>query len=276
MLNPDGQKGVLGMTAKHNPAEAYKLRYLPLDTIRPNPAQPRRQFDSEELRSLSESIRANGILQPLTVRAEGKGYVLIAGERRLRAAKLAGLSRVPCCIRPGDEKESAVLAMLENLQRKDLTPREEALGLLTLIEGWGVSQEEAARRLGKSQPAIANKLRLLRLSEPVWEQLERGNLTERHARALLRLPEELREQTAATAAEQQLTVSQTEELVEKLLTPPPPAPKPRRVMVVRDVRIFLNTIRAALDTMKNAGIPAEEHREQTDTYIQYTIRIPLG
>ena len=168
-----------------------RVRYISLNQIRPNPQQPRRSFDEDSLSELAESIRSYGILQPLTVRRQGTGYELVAGERRLRAAAMAGLREVPCLVAQVGEEDSALLALMENLQRRDLDCWEEAEALSRLIARYGLSQEEAARRLGRSQPAVANKLRLLRLPDSVRQFLQENNLTERHARALLRLGTEV-------------------------------------------------------------------------------------
>lgn len=165
-----------------------RIRQIPVIQITPNANQPRTEFSRDELVELADSIRQNGVLQPLTVRrGKQNQYELIAGERRLRASILAGMDTVPCIIVQCDDQQSAVFALLENLQRVDLGPFEEAEGIARLIEAWGITQEEAAQRLGKKQSTIANKLRLLKLSEPERRQIVEACLTERHARALLRL-----------------------------------------------------------------------------------------
>ena len=221
---------------------------LPIDALRPNPNQPRIEFDEASLRSLSDSIRRYGILQPLTVRRTDEGYELIAGERRLRAAKLAGLREVPCLLARSSEEESALLALIENLQRRDLHYLEEAAAIARLIATNGHSQEQAAERLGKSQSAIANKLRLLRLSPDCVRLLREHDLSERHARALLRLTdEEDRLKALQVIAARGYNVAQSEAYIEELLklkqkTPPPRLP----TYIVKDVRIFLNTIRHSL------------------------------
>lgn len=238
---------------------------LPIDALRPNPNQPRIEFDEASLRSLSDSIRRYGILQPLTVRRTDEGYELIAGERRLRAAKLAGLREVPC-----------LLALIENLQRRDLHYLEEAAAIARLIATYGLSQEQAAERLGKSQSAIANKLRLLRLSPDCVRLLREHDLSERHARALLRLTdEEDRLKALQVIAARGYNVAQSEAHIEELLklkqkTPPPRLP----TYIVKDVRIFLNTIRHSLGLMQRAGVEADMQREDTDDGILLTIRIP--
>ena len=213
---------------------------------RPQPDQPRRVFPQHELEELAASIRSLGLLQPLTVRRGERGWELVAGERRLRAAKLAGLTEVPCLSLQIDSQRSSLLALVENLQRRDLDFWEEALALNKLISTYHLSQEEAARRIGKSQSAVANKLRLLKLPTPVLERLRDGGATERHARALLPLADPaLQIQAADTILKEKLTVAQTEAWWTSSSAPRPPLPpvrRPRRVFVVKDVRLFLNSL----------------------------------
>lgn len=255
-----------------------RVRYLGVESLRANPNQPRRYFEPEALRELAESIRRYGILQPLTVRRAGDGYELIAGERRLRGAKLAGLREVPCLVLRSDEEESALLSLVENLQRSDLHYLEEAAAIAKLIETFGLSQEQAAEKLGRSQSAVANKLRLLRLGPECVRILREHGLSERHARALLRLSDE-EERLAAlrTIAQRRYNVAQTEEYIEKLIqgvngTPP----KRRPTYVVKDVRLFLNTIKRSMGIMQRAGVAAAYEREDTESEIRLTIRIPRG
>ena len=254
--------------------ESGRVMFLPVEDIVPNPNQPRAIFEQVELEELARSIGELGILQPLSVRKFGGGWELIAGERRLRAAKLAGLKEVPCLSVQADDRASSLLALVENLQRRDLDFREEALALRTLIDQYGLSQEEAARRIGKSQSAVANKLRILRLPEEALELLRSGGATERHARALLILPSApLQLDAARRVVDGQLTVAQTEALCKALLTEPP---KKRRkpVFAVRDVRLFLNTISHSLDLMRSAGVDARCRREDSEEEILLTIHIP--
>ena len=258
--------------------DSTRVLFLPVDDIFPNPDQPRRVFAQADLEELAKSIQALGLLQPLTVRRRADGWELVAGERRLRACKLAGLKEVPCLALQIDSQRSSLLALVENLQRKDLDFWEEALALDKLISTYHLSQEEAAKRIGKSQSAVANKLRLLKLPREVLEILRDGGASERHARALLRLDDPaLQEQAARTAVEQQLTVAQTEALVETLLLPPPPDQpprKPRRTFIVKDVRLFLNTVQRGLALMRTAGVNAQCQREDGEEEICLTIRIP--
>lgn len=250
---------------------------LRVEDIRPNPHQPRQTFDDEGLRELASSIRRHGILQPLTVRSAGGGkWELVAGERRLRAAKLAGLEKVPCIRREADDRESALLALVENLQRRDLHYLEEAAAIAAYIQQAGVTQEEAAAQLGRSPSALANKLRLLRLSPACRELLVRNGLTERHARCLLRLEDE-EERLAALRhiADKQLNVAQAEQYVDQRLaqlqsTPP----KRRRTFILKDVRLFLNSLDRGLRMVRDAGVDARTERQETDDAILLTIRIP--
>lgn len=260
--------------------------YLRPEDISPNPVQPRRRFDEESLRELSESIRSYGILHPLTVRLRCGKYELVAGERRLRAAKLAGLTELPCILLDLNMEDAGLLALVENLQRKDLDFLEEAEGLRRLIRMFGLSQEEAARRIGKSQSAVANKLRLLKLPEDVLEKLRSAGLTERHGRALLRLPDAESQRAAlAVITEQRMTVAAAEAYVDTLLFPPEPDPEPeeaapaerkgrKKTFVMKDLRLFLNTVSRSVDLMKQGGLGADMKREETEDALILTISIP--
>ena len=249
---------------------------LPAAEIRPNPRQPRRVFDEAGLRELAASIRAHGVLQPLTVRRTAEGWELIAGERRLRASRLAGLETVPCIESTADGDESALLALIENLQRQDLHYFEEAAAIGDYIQKAGITQEEAARRLGRSPSALANKLRLLRLSPACREQLVAAGLTERHARCLLRLEDEPERLTALKyIADHQLNVAQTEQYIERRLAAlqaTPPAG--RRTFILKDVRLFLNSLDHGLRLIRSAGVNAACDRQETEEDILLTIRIP--
>ena len=254
--------------------ESGRVLFVSVDQIRPNPAQPRRIFDRESLQELAASISQFGILQPLTVRRREGCFELVAGERRLRAARIAGLDQVPCVLLDVDEEQSGLLALVENLQRKDLDYIEEAEGIARLLRVYGLSQEQAAKRLGKSPSAVANKLRLLKHSPAVLDALRQNRLSERHARALLRLPEEdQRLAVIAEAAKKELTVAQTEACIEKLLSSPPPR-RGIRKLLLRDVRLFLNSLDHHLRTMQEAGIRADCGREETEDEIILTIRLP--
>ena len=249
--------------------ETGRVVFLPVRSIRPNPSQPRKVFQPEPLQELADSIARHGILQPLSVRRIPGGYELIAGERRLRAAQIAGLSEVPCIVMQMDARESGMAAMVENLQRQDLDFIEEALGIRHLLEEYQMSQEQAARLLGKSQSAIANKLRLLRHSQPVLDALRREKLTERHGRALLKLPEEQAQLEAITQISRQgLSVAQTEKYIQSLLHRKPETPGRT------NIGAFLNSLTSSLSRIQSAGIPAVSERRETDSQIVLTITIP--
>ena len=253
-----------------------RVRYIPINTVRPNPQQPRRSFDETALRELADSIRAYGILQPLTVRDRGGFYELVAGERRLRAARIAGLREVPCLVAEVGEEDAALLALIENLQRRDLDYMEEAAAIARLIGRYGLSQQQAADKLGKSQPAIANKLRLLRLAPPVIDCLRQYGLTERHARTLLRLTDPEQQLAAARHMGQRgLNVAQAEQYVDALTAENRTAPPQRRpTYIITDVRLFLNSVERGVRLMQSAGVGAEVGRRDTEEEILLTIHIP--
>lgn len=249
--------------------ETGRVVFLPPRSIKPNPSQPRKVFKKEALEELADSIRKHGILQPLSVRRVGNVYELIAGERRLRAATLAGLPEVPCIIMQMDDQESGLAAMIENLQRQDLSYLEEAAGIAGLMESCSLSQEQTARLLGKSQSTLANKLRILKHSPPVLEALQNSSLTERHARALLRLPsEELKLTAIREILRQSMSVAKAEQYITSLLEGR--EPKPRKP----NVGTFLNSLTHSLQKIQLSGIPAVSERRETDSQIVLTITIP--
>lgn len=258
--------------------ESARVYYIPTDEIKPNPSQPRKVFDQTSLQELASSIVQYGILQPLTVRRKDDHFELVSGERRLRAGKMAGLTEVPCIQLGIDEEQSGMIALVENLQRRDLDFIEEAEGLARLMRLYGLSQEQTAMRVGKSQSAVANKLRLLRHSPRVLEALREYKLSERHARALLRLPTEAERMDAiAYIVKRGLTVARTEQYIEGLLeakNAEERQPKGVRKFLLRDIRLFLNTIDHSLDLVKNAGIQANSSREETEDEIILTIHLP--
>lgn len=248
---------------------------LPANKIAPNPEQPRHEFDNESLKSLAQSIKHNGILQPLTVRKLDKdSYELVAGERRLRASILAGYSEVPCIIVNLDDKQSAVMSLLENLQRENLNFFDEAAGIARLIESFGLTQEHVALKLGKSQSTIANKIRILRIGKVQREKILSAGLTERHARALLKLDEKERDKVIDRIIKDELNVFETEKLIEEMTNPRTPQHGRHSLSVIKDVRIFFNTINSAVDLMRRSGIDAVSQREEFDDYYEYTVRIP--
>ena len=249
--------------------ETGRVVFLPAKAITPNPAQPRKIFREESLGELTESIRQHGILQPLSVRRVETGYELIAGERRLRAGIRAGLTEIPCIIMRMTDQESAMTALVENLQRQDLDFIEEARGIDTLLRQFTMSQEQVARLLGKSQSAIANKLRLLKHSPQVLEALRQGSLTERHARALLKLPTEYGKlQAIAVISRQNMSVARTEQYIEGLLTQQDGDRKKA------NVGAFLSYLNQTLARIQLSGISAISERRETDAEIVLTITIP--
>ena len=250
--------------------ETGRVVFLPARSIRPNPAQPRRTFEEGALAELTDSVRQHGVIQPLSVRRVGGGYELIAGERRLRAAQAAGLGEIPCIVMTMDDTESGLVALVENLQRQDLDFIEEAMGISRLIRTQNLSQEQAARMLGKSQSAIANKLRLLRHSPQVLAAIKQGSLTERHARALLRLRDEPQKLKAIdTIVSLNMSVSRAEQYIDNLLSDQGKKP-PSRV----NLGGFLNNLTQSLARIQSAGVPAVSERRETEKEIVLTITIP--
>lgn len=256
--------------------EQPEVKTVELSAIIANPFQPRKTFVDTSLQELAASIAAHGIIQPLLVRPQGNGYELIAGERRLRAAKMAGLKTVPAIVKPLDDRAAAELAMIENLQREDLHYLEEADGYQQLLQHFGLTQEELAQRVGKSQSTIANKLRLLRLPAQARQILLQSQLTERHARALLRLPDaKVQLEVLQVVVERGLNVRETESLVDAVTAPSPTAvPRQRVVPVIRDVRIFINTINKVVQDMQRAGLAITVEEEQNDDYVIVSLRLP--
>lgn len=249
--------------------ETGRVIFLPAKNIRPNPAQPRKVFREDSLMELCESIRRHGILQPLSVRRIGTGYELIAGERRLRAGMMAGLTEIPCIVMNMNDQESGMVALVENLQRQDLDFIEEARGISLLMTNWEMSQEQTARVLGKSQSAIANKLRLLRHSPPVLDALRQAELTERHARALLKLPGETEKlQVIDQIARMGMSVARTEQYIDDLLQNKIKRP------IKANVEHFLKSVSQTLTRIQKSGIPAISERRETESQIVLTITIP--
>ena len=270
-------KGGTRMRRNRSLLENGRILYIPIRQIRPNPSQPRKIFDPEGLRELAASIEQYGILQPLTVRRHLDEYELVAGDRRLRAAKMAGCTEVPCILLTVDEEQSGMVALVENLQRRDLDYIEEAEGLSRLMRLYGLNQEQAAQRVGKSQSAVANKLRLLRHSPKVLELLRRYQLSERHARALLKLPTEAeRLEVLEAIVKQQLNVAKTEAYIDAYLEKQKQKEPKRglRKLIVRDVRLFLNSVNHSLELVRGAGIDAVSEQQETDSEIVLTIRLP--
>lgn len=256
--------------------ELGKIVDIPVELVRPNPNQPRRHFDSQELTSLAKSITQDGIIQPLTVRRVDKYFELISGERRLRAGKIAGLRSVPCIIVDISDKRSAVLALIENIQRADLSFFEEAEAIALLIQEFNLTQEETAMRLGMAQSTIANKLRLLKLSPQERAIIFNNKLTERHARALLKINDEnKRREVLLHIVENNFTVDATEKYIKSLETQEKIEESyKKRSPILKDLKLFFNTVDKAVKVMKLAGVNAEVKKKKHDGLIEYTILIP--
>ena len=257
---------------KEKPRSAGQVLLIPSEAIYPNPNQPRRSFDQEELVNLAISIRMNGILQPITVRETPNGYEVVSGERRLRASRLAGMLSVPCIVIDVNSFKSAVYALIENLQRQNLGYFEEAVAIERLMKDFGLSQEEAAKQLGKAPSTVSNKLRLLSLQGEVRDLLCVHGLSERHARALLRLPEEKVLPVLQKIIERKLNVTQSEAYIEEILSEKQ-SNRTTKTMF-SDVKIFLKTINHAVETMKKAGIKADIKKEEQEESFVYHIKIP--
>ncbi len=260
----------------HSFQENRPLIMLAPHRISVDPHQPRQSFDNDALQSLADSIRENGILQPLTVRKNGKEYRLISGERRLRAATMAGLKKLPCIVVNTGEQTAAVMALVENLQREDLTCFEEAEGIDRLIRTHGLSREDAAAKLGLANSTLCNKLRLLKLTPWQRDRIMGAGLSERHARALLPVTDnEQRNDILLKVIAEQLTVAQTEQLVSKRLMQNSPCDDaPKRKTIIGDLRLFANTIQHAVTTMQRSGVDARAEKMENESFIQYTILIP--
>ncbi len=257
------------------------ITYIGIDNIRPNPYQPRKQFNKISLEELCESIKQYGVIQPINVRKLSPNmYELVAGERRLRAATMAGLKEIPAIIIEISDNDSAVMALIENLQREDLSYMEEAEGYNNLISDHGFTQEELAAKIGKSQSTIANKIRLLKLPPLVKKILSDNSLTERHARALLKLhDEQLQLKVLKNVCERGLNVKKTEELVEKAIDrftkqENEKKNKTKFTKAIKDIRIFVNTIKQAIDLMKKSGVDAKAAQFDRGNYVEFIVRIP--
>lgn len=251
-----------------------QIQFIPHDLIKPNPQQPRVRFDYNELEGLACSIRANGLLQPINVRVLENGeFELISGERRLRAARMIGMTKIPCIVMNVSDQQSALFAIIENVQRENLDFFEEAVAIERLMTEYGLSQDEIAEKLGKAPSTLSNKLRLLRLPDEIRDKISYAGLSERHARALLTLPENnTRKRVLDLVIERHLTVAETERLIADIhrrrKTPRKPQTK-----AYKDMRIFLNTLNHAVDSIRKAGIEADTAKSETDEYFEYVIRI---
>ncbi len=273
---------LIDLEEKDKLSKIDKIENIPIFSIRPNPYQPRKHFDKVSLEELAQSIKIHGIIQPIAVRYNGTSYELVAGERRLKAAKLIGLTHVPAVIMEMTDRESAHIALIENIQRENLNFLEEAEGYMVLLNDYGMTQENLANELGKSQSTIANKLRLLKLPPMVKNIILEKGLTERHARALLRLPSEsLQLKCLAKIVTKCLNVKQTDEMVKGVLegilkrgVKKNPGQKEKRY--VKDIRLFTNTVKQAVDIMQKAGVPAKYVTNMKDDKVEIVIEIPTA
>lgn len=255
--------------------EGDLIKEIPVHQIRPNPFQPRTVFDEERIEELSQTIRTHGVIQPIVVRDMGEYYELIAGERRWRAVQKLGLPTIPAIVRGMSDTQAASVALIENLQREGLTSIEEAMAYQKLIELHQLTQESLAQRLGKGQSTIANKLRLLNLPQEVQQALLNRKITERHARALLSLPDaESQLSMLKEIMEKELTVKETEERIKKLLQDQKPARRSRRISFSKDVRLALNTIRQSVQMINKSGLTVHTEEEEHEDYYQVVIKIP--
>ena len=245
---------------------------LPISKVVPNPDQPRKHFDQTALEELAESIRIHGIIQPLVVVKKGDQYIIIAGERRWRASQIAGLKTVPAVIKQFSEQQIKEVALIENLQRQDLNFFEEAEAVQRLVDKYSMSREEAADKLGRAQSTLSNKLRLLRLPEEMRYTIEKAGLTERHARALLTLENDVqRERALEIITDRHLNVQESERLIEQMLNR---RKKKNPIKGIRDIRVFINTLNHAVEAIRRAGIDADAAKSETEEYVEYTVRIP--
>lgn len=279
------KEGILkALGLRDGAGRAGEIREIPVDSIEVNPYQPRRGLDPDDLEELAASIREHGVIQPILVRPAGSKFELVAGERRWRASRLAGLKKVPAIVRVMGDHEAALLALVENLQREDLNPLEEAEAYQRILDMFKVTQEELARKVGRSQSAVANKIRLLRLPEEARMAISREIITERHARCLLRLDDvEEQRRVVEEIQSKELTVRETEELVLSILEGrgddglahlPGEGRRGRRVLgAIKDLRIFLNSFRQAVRALKSSGIEAEIEEQDKGEYIEISVRV---
>lgn len=264
-----------GETDMLNKRDDRKLFKIPTSKIVPSPYQPRREFDYYELLQLAESIRKNGLIQPVTVRKKDEKYELISGERRLRASIFAGLKEIPCIVVKAGDRECSLMCLIENIQRTDLNFFEEAEGIRRLMDDFSLSQQEVAERLGMAQSTLSNKMRLLRLSREQRCRILSSGLTERHARALIRLPEEQRDDFLNRIIAEQMTAADAEKAVsDALIEPIKEESRPVRLGRIGDIRLFSNSLQRMLGTMRQSGVDARSQKSETADYIEYTIIIP--
>lgn len=266
---------LFGFQDRAEDTRSLEIRSVRVDAIVASPYQPRTIFDDDRIEELSQTIKTHGVIQPIVVRKRNDGYELIAGERRLRAARHLGMDTIPAIIREMNDTQAASVSLIENLQREGLTSIEEAIAYHQLLELHGLTQESLAQRLGKGQSTIANKLRLLHLPEEVQEALRARKISERHARALLSLPtSELQLQVMAEIIKNDWNVKQTENRVSSILDKATKKPQTRKISFSKDIRLAVNTIRQSLDMIQKNGLSVLTEEEDLEEYYQFTIRVP--
>lgn len=249
-----------------------QIHNISIDMISPNPFQPRKEFNAEEIIELANSIKSYGVIQPLTVRKSGDKYELIAGERRLRACKSVGITEVPVIIKEIEDKEMAEIALVENLQRKDLNFLEEARAYEQLLDKFNFTQVQLAEKIGKSQSTIANKIRILSLATDVCQQIDPAIMTERHTRALLKLKnKEDQLRVIEMIKEREMTVKETEKAIDRIING---QKEGNTVTIYKDLRLFINTLQGSIKEMKTAGLDVKVERSEDEEYVEFNIRLP--
>ena len=266
------KRGILGFVKNDCDLD---VTYVPMDKIAANPSQPRKYFKDEALEELSGSIKEYGVLQPILLRDDGKAYTIIAGERRYKAAKLAGLEKIPAIIKTMDSREVALIALVENVQREDLNFLEEARAYKRLMDDFGLTQVEIAEKMNKKQSTISNKIRLLSLPDEIQSSILENNLTERHARALLKLgDEEDRKQVIKRIIQNNLNVKQTEKLIEEISQKKEVALRKKNKINYISYKIYLNTLRKAFNQIKEMEKNAIFEQEDKGEYLEVKIILP--
>ncbi|HUC93600.1 MAG TPA: nucleoid occlusion protein [Paenibacillus sp.] len=266
--------GLADKSGQEDRSTQDEVKQIPIAEIDTSPYQPRTIFDDDRIDELCQTIRTHGVIQPIVVRIRNRRYEIIAGERRYRAVKKLGLETIPAIVREFNDSQAASIALIENLQREGLTAIEEAVAYQKLIELHSLTQESLAQRLGKSQSTIANKLRLLHLSEPVKQALMERKITERHARALLMLDsEELQVKLLEDVVSKELNVKQTESRV-AFFKEAAKVKKSKRISFTKDVRLALNTIRQSIDMVSGSGLQIKKDEKDYEDHYEIVIRIP--
>lgn len=254
--------------------DTSRIIEIPIGQIQPSRYQPRLRFDEEALNELASSILENGLIQPITVRKIDDRYEIIAGERRYRACKIAGFTEIPCFLMSPTEEQAAQMALVENVQRENLSAIEEAKSYLHIMRQAGLTQEQVAKKIGKSQSAVANKIRLLNLPEEIQQGVIDGKITERHARALLSAPVDKQKDVYHKIVENEMNVRQSEEYIENINTPKPAKKRHKTKGFSRNIQIGINSVNQCIKLIEKMGIKVETDLEDTGSDVRYTIRFP--